>query len=277
MRPDASIARYEHIRQRRDPRDHSEPDHQQADRPQGRRPRRRRRQGPDGVVLVPGARTWTRRSRAGWPARSRRSAAPARPARSPRCRRSGATGARSSSRSASARSRRRRPTEPADHVVRRGDAAPRRRCGAAARSPDPTVGLALPAEDAASAEAVAEGALLGAYGYVRYRVASKDEAQGPGRDLHAWSARAGKDKAVKAAVERAQTVAARRRTWPATWVNTPPLDLPPAEFAARRGRRGQRGRPQGRGARREGAEEAGLRRHPRRRPGLVATAAAASS
>ena len=108
----------------------------------------------------------------------------------------------------------------------------RRAAGAASRALAGTrrVGLALPAEDAASAEAVAQGALLGAYGYVRYRVASKDNHKDPVETFSLVSS-AGKDSAVKAAVEHARTVSAAVHL-ARDWVNTPPLDLPPAEFAA---------------------------------------------
>ena len=108
----------------------------------------------------------------------------------------------------------------------------RRAAGAASRSLAGTrrVGLALPAEDAASAEAVAQGALLGAYDFLRYRVASKDKHKDPVVTFSLVST-VGKDKAVKAAVEHAKTIANAVHL-ARDWVNTPPLDLPPAEFAA---------------------------------------------
>jgi len=108
----------------------------------------------------------------------------------------------------------------------------RRAAGTATRELAGTrrVGLALPAEDAVSAEAVAQGALLGAYGYHRYRVASKDKHKDPVEACTLVSP-AGKDKAVKAAVEHARTVCDAVNL-ARDWVNTPPLDLPPAELAA---------------------------------------------
>jgi leucyl aminopeptidase len=53
----------------------------------------------------------------------------------------------------------------------------RRAAGAAVRSlaGTPRVAIALPAEDPQRIGAVAEGALLGAYAYLRYRVSSKDD------------------------------------------------------------------------------------------------------
>ena len=104
----------------------------------------------------------------------------------------------------------------------------RRAAGEASRALAGTrrVGLALPAEDAASAEAVAQGALLGAYGYVRYRVASKDSHKAPVETFTLVSS-AGKDRDVKAAVEHAKTITAAVHL-ARDWVNTPPLDLPPA-------------------------------------------------
>ena len=108
----------------------------------------------------------------------------------------------------------------------------RRAAGVATRALAGTrrVGLALPADDAASAEAVAQGALLGAYGYLRYRVASKEKHKDPVATITLVSS-AGKDKAVKAAIDHARTVADAVHL-ARDWVNTPPLDLPPAEFAA---------------------------------------------
>ena len=69
------------------------------------------------------------------------------------------------------------------------------------------------------------------------------------------------DKAAKAAVKRA-------RPWPRgrptrDWVNTAPNDLRPPQFADAVAQAAARGRPGGRGARREGAGQGRLRRHPR--------------
>ncbi|HEU4675479.1 MAG TPA: leucyl aminopeptidase [Motilibacteraceae bacterium] len=107
----------------------------------------------------------------------------------------------------------------------------RRAAGAAVRSLAGTgkVALALPADDAGTAGAVAEGALFGAYSYLRYRTSSRKPGQDPVETLVLLS-EAAKDKAVKAAVDRARALAeavARTRDW----VNTPPADLPPAVLA----------------------------------------------
>jgi leucyl aminopeptidase len=108
----------------------------------------------------------------------------------------------------------------------------RRAAGAASRALTGTkkVGLALPVSDADSAAAVAEGALLGAYAFRRYRVASKAQHKDPvaAFTLVVDSAR---DRATKTAVERAGTVATAVHL-ARDWVNTPPIDLPPATFAA---------------------------------------------
>ncbi|MGN6243767.1 MAG: leucyl aminopeptidase [Motilibacteraceae bacterium] len=107
----------------------------------------------------------------------------------------------------------------------------RRAAGAAVRSMAGSgrVALALPADDATTAGAVAEGALLGAYSYLRYRSSSRKPGQEPVEALVLLS-EAARDKAVKAAVDRARALAeavARTRDW----VNTPPADLPPAVLA----------------------------------------------
>ncbi|MDQ1602397.1 MAG: leucyl aminopeptidase [Actinomycetota bacterium] len=107
----------------------------------------------------------------------------------------------------------------------------RRAAGAAVRALAGTrrVGIALPADDATAAGAVAEGALLGAYAFRDYRVASKADHKEPVGRISLVSG-AARDRAVKAAVSRAQELI------PAVllsrdWVNTPPSDLPPAALA----------------------------------------------
>jgi leucyl aminopeptidase len=107
----------------------------------------------------------------------------------------------------------------------------RRATGAAARALAGTakVGLALPAADAGEVAAVAEGALLGAYAYKAYRVASKDAHKDP-VDAFTLLTGAARDRGTKQAVERAQTVVAAVH-FARDMVNTPPLDLPPAVFA----------------------------------------------
>jgi leucyl aminopeptidase len=108
----------------------------------------------------------------------------------------------------------------------------RRAAGAASRALAGTrrVGLALPTPDAEAVGAVAEGALLGAYAFRTYRVASRDQHKDPVESFTVVTD-SPRDRAAKAAVSRAEAVC------PAVhlardWVNTPPLDLPPASFAA---------------------------------------------
>jgi leucyl aminopeptidase len=107
----------------------------------------------------------------------------------------------------------------------------RRAAGAAVRALAGTasVGLALPASSVAQAGAVAEGALFGAYTFHRYRVASQPEHKLGVEQLVLLTASA-KDKAVKAAVNDAATIAAAV-SLTRDLVNTPPSDLHPVEFA----------------------------------------------
>jgi leucyl aminopeptidase len=106
----------------------------------------------------------------------------------------------------------------------------RRAAGAATRELAGTasVGLALPADDATDVAAVAEGALLGAYSYTRYR-ASQTAKQAPVRDIHIVTAHP-RDRAAKAAVARAEVVAAAVHGT-RDLVNAAPNDLYPAAFA----------------------------------------------
>ncbi len=120
----------------------------------------------------------------------------------------------------------------------------RRAAGAAARALTGTkkAAFALPAEDARSVAAVAEGALLGAYSFTSYR-GKEDKAQktqkakGAGKDSSAPLAEVAlvgakpRDKAHKAAVDRALVLAEevhRARDL----INTPANDLHPKSFAA---------------------------------------------
>jgi leucyl aminopeptidase len=107
----------------------------------------------------------------------------------------------------------------------------RRAAGAATRAlaGTATVGLALPATSAAQAGAVAEGALLGAYTFHRYRVASQPDHKQGVEQLVLLTPNA-KDKAVKAAADDALTVAAAVH-FTRDLVNTPASDLHPVEFA----------------------------------------------
>ena len=71
-----------------------------------------------------------------------------------------------------------------------GRTPPSRAAGAAARALAGTasVGLALPAADETEVAAIAEGALLGAYSYTRYRAGHLRRAEGAGRERSPWSA-----------------------------------------------------------------------------------------
>jgi leucyl aminopeptidase len=91
------------------------------------------------------------------------------------------------------------------------------------------VAIALPAEGADAVGAVAEGALLGAYSFLRYRYASRDDHR-PGVDAITVASASARDKAVKAAIARAEVVAAAVCA-ARDLVNIPPSDLHPAELA----------------------------------------------
>jgi leucyl aminopeptidase len=107
----------------------------------------------------------------------------------------------------------------------------RRAAGAAGRALTGTrkVGLALPTPDAGAVAAVAEGALLGAYAFTRYRVSTKAAHKSPVESFTLVTA-SPRDRATKDAVARAHTVVTAVHL-ARDWVNTPPLDLPPATFA----------------------------------------------
>ncbi|SHL87306.1 leucyl aminopeptidase [Actinacidiphila paucisporea] len=105
----------------------------------------------------------------------------------------------------------------------------RKAAGTAARalSGAKKAAFALPAADAADVEAVAVGALLGAYAFTAYQA---DSGKGPLGEVAVVGAKP-RDKAHKAAAERAAAVAEevnRARDL----VNTPPNDLNPKAFAA---------------------------------------------
>lgn len=103
----------------------------------------------------------------------------------------------------------------------------RRAAGAATRALTGvrSIGLALPARDAVEVAAVAEGALLGAYAFTRYRAT----ADRPAEALQLVTPLA-KDKTARAAVDRAEVLAEAVHQV-RDLVNTPPLDLFPAAFA----------------------------------------------
>jgi leucyl aminopeptidase len=108
----------------------------------------------------------------------------------------------------------------------------RRAAGAAARALAGTssVGLALPAESVEQLAAVSEGALLGAYTFLRYRTAPAEGQQPPVRSF-TLATPLRRDRTARAAVERAQIVAEAVHL-ARDLVNTPAADLRPADFAA---------------------------------------------
>jgi leucyl aminopeptidase len=107
----------------------------------------------------------------------------------------------------------------------------RRAAGAATRSLTGlgTVALALPAPDAAGIGAVCEGALLGAYAFDRYRVASAAPEKAPVRAVIALTPSA-RGAGFKAAAARAEVVADAVRG-ARDLINTAPADLFPAALA----------------------------------------------
>jgi len=114
-----------------------------------------------------------------------------------------------------------------------GAEALRRAAGAALRALTGTasVAVALPVEDDADVAAVAEGALLGAYAYTRYRTgeSATSAASLPPASVEVLAANA-RSTAVKGAVERARVVADAVNAT-RDLVNAAPNDLFPAAFA----------------------------------------------
>ncbi|MGW7416107.1 leucyl aminopeptidase [Streptomyces sp. NPDC054863] len=112
----------------------------------------------------------------------------------------------------------------------------RRAAGAAARALTGTkkAGFALPVESVEDAEAIAEGALLGAYSFTAYQdqadKAEKSDAKQPLAEIALLGTKP-RDKAFKAAAERA-TAVAEEINRARDLVNTPPNDLYPESFAA---------------------------------------------
>lgn len=121
-------------------------------------------------------------------------------------------------------------TEPGDEEAY-GTESLRRAAGSAARAlaGSKKAAFALPIEAAEDAQAIGEGALLGAYAFTAYQ----EDAPGAKKPLAEVTLLGGKprDKAFKAAAERAAAVAEeinRARDL----INTPPNDLTPEAFAA---------------------------------------------
>ncbi|GHB13484.1 putative cytosol aminopeptidase [Streptomyces tendae] len=114
----------------------------------------------------------------------------------------------------------------------------RRAAGAAARAlaGAKKAAFALPLAEAADAGVVAEGVLLGAYSFDAYKESAKETkaAKGNGKAPLAEAVLLGgkpRDKAYKAAIERAAAVAEELNR-ARDLVNTPPNDLNPEAFAA---------------------------------------------
>ncbi|GGV39142.1 putative cytosol aminopeptidase [Streptomyces longisporoflavus] len=119
-----------------------------------------------------------------------------------------------------------------------GTDALRRAAGTAARalSGSKKAAFALPAEDAGDTGAIAEGALLGAYSFDAYKEngsakgKNSKDAKGPLAEIALLGGKP-RDKAYKAAVERAVAVAEELNR-ARDLINTPPNDLNPEAFAA---------------------------------------------
>ncbi|GAA1561892.1 leucyl aminopeptidase [Kribbella sancticallisti] len=90
-----------------------------------------------------------------------------------------------------------------------------------------SVAFALPTPDAECVRAVAEGALIGRYSFTTYK--SEANSETPGNVIVLTDLARNRD--AKVAVERAE-VTAEAVHQVRDWVNTPPSDLHPAEFAA---------------------------------------------
>ncbi|MFE6337961.1 leucyl aminopeptidase [Streptomyces sp. NPDC057798] len=114
-----------------------------------------------------------------------------------------------------------------------GAEALRKAAGVAARAlaGSKKAAFALPLADAADAGAVAEGALLGAYSFDAYKDSGKDgKGKGPLGEVTLLGGKP-RDKAFKAAVERAAAVTEELNR-ARDLINTPPNDLNPEAFAA---------------------------------------------
>jgi leucyl aminopeptidase len=105
----------------------------------------------------------------------------------------------------------------------------RRAAGAAVRALAGTARVAIAVAEPEGLRPVAEGALLGAYAFDTYRVASAPERKQPVREVVLVVPDA-KDKAARAAVRRAEIVAAAV-SLTRDLVNTPPSDLRPPQLA----------------------------------------------
>ena len=100
--------------------------------------------------------------------------------------------------------------------------------GVRAAKTSQSVAFALPAPDAECVRAIAEGALLGRYTFTAYKSA-EGTTEAPGNLTVLTDLARNKD--AKAALERAE-VTADAVAQVRDWVNTPPSDLNPVDFAA---------------------------------------------
>ena len=99
--------------------------------------------------------------------------------------------------------------------------------GVRAAKTSQSVAFALPTPDAECVRAVAEGALIGRYSFTAYKSEANDDVPG---NLTVLTDLA-RNKDAKTALERAEVVADAVHQV-RDWVNMPPSDLHPAEFAA---------------------------------------------
>ena len=191
----------------------------------------------------------------------------------PRARRRGGRGDRGRPPSARGRRRRRgrRPgRRAAPGGARRRGPAPRRRCGAARAGRLRAVALALPADDAAPWPRSPRAPCSAPTPTRATAQAPSTHKPGRGRRrVQRWPRDAGRAGGRTAPSVLAAAVALTRDL-----VNTPPSDLPRSSSPRRPRTAAEAAGIERRGARREGAGQGRLRRHPRRRPGVDRPAAA---
>ena len=130
-----------------------------------------------------------------------------------------------------------------------------------------SIAFALPIDGSDAALAVLEGAAIGAYSFTTYRTAPSASSR-PAREIVVHADVADADDVVERATATATAVHTVRDL-----VSTPPSDLYPETFAAAAEDLCAGTERVGGGLRRGGARGRRLRRHPRRRTGLVPRAA----
>ena len=144
------------------------------------------------------------------------------------------------------------------------DEAVRRAAGVAMRSLAGTRKVAISLGTQAHIAAVAEGALLGAYSYLRYRNASRDAHQPPVDSVVLVvddPKSSGESQAARSRRSRLRGGGDGARPG-----EHPAVRSAPEGVRRHRRDRGEAGRSRHRDSRREGAEKGRLRRHYRRRP-----------